>query len=136
MRTMIGLAAALCLAACSERPPDRPAAKGPAQQQASANLPDVSGGIPASFHGRWAATQKDCGKAGETGLDIAAYELHFYESSGQVTSVKATGPDEIHIVVALSGEGSLSQRTFRYRLIEGGSALFDVRSGLQRQRCG
>jgi hypothetical protein len=140
LMTSISLVAALCLAACNEpetAPSSAPApAPAPSQPEPSTQLPDVSTGIPAAFQGRWASTQADCEKHSETRLEIGADSMRFYESVGAVSSVKAVGPDEIHIVVALTGEGSSSQRSFRYRLLDGGSSLFDVRNGLQRQRCG
>jgi hypothetical protein len=135
LMTTIALGAALYLTACNEQQPEAPSAPAPSQPTPPVQLPDVSDGIPVAFQGRWAATQADCDKHSETRLEITADTMRFYESSGAVSSVKAIGPDEIHIIVALSGEGSASQRSFRYRLLDGGSQLFDVRNGLQRQRC-
>jgi hypothetical protein len=134
MRTMIGLAAALGLAACGEPASNAPATTPPAE--APATGPVTLNTIPANFQGVWAATEADCTAPAETRLVIAANELTFYESSGPVASVTAENPTEIHLVVALTGEGALSQRTFRYRLLEDGAALFDVRNGLTRRRCG
>jgi len=133
-RLMTSLAAALCVAACGEGAPQRTADSSKAETP-PADWPAVDDGIPATFRGVWAATEADCEKPAETRLEITADRLRFYESSGPVASVEATGPDEIRIAVPLSGEGATAQRTFRYRLIKGGNVLFDVRNGLERVRC-
>ena len=135
MRPLAALTALLCLAACDERTPaDRPAAA--ASNEAAAPAPAVkSKTVPAAFQGVWAATMKDCDKPAETRLEITAERLRFYESSGPVASVEASGPNEILVVVPLTGEGATSQRSFRYRLLGDGDRLFDVRNGLERARC-
>jgi hypothetical protein len=91
--------------------------------------------VPAAFQGLWAATENDCAKPSESRLAVAADSLTFYESRGPVASVKQAGSDEVLIAIPLRGEGETSERTFRYRLIDGGAGLFDVRSGLTRVRC-
>jgi hypothetical protein len=131
MRSLKAILAALCLAACGDQTPQTPSKAAPQP----ADWPAVDDGIPTAFQGVWAATAADCTKPAETRLEITADHLRFYESSGPVASVEATGPDEIRIVVSLSGEGAAAQRSFRYRLIDGGTALFDVRNGLERHRC-
>ena len=132
MKALAALTALLCLAACGEQAP-------PAQGGGSkaADVPAVvkSKTVPAAFQGVWAATMKDCDKPAETRLEITADRLRFYESSGPVASVEASRPDEILIIVALTGEGATSQRSFRYRLLGEGDRLFDVRNGLERARC-
>jgi len=118
-------------AGAPEEPVAAPSTPSPTPEPAPADMKT----IPATFRGVWAATEDDCVKPAETRMEIGAGQLQLYESSGSIASVEATGPDEIHIVVLLSGEGATSQRSFRYRLIEGGAALFDVRNGLVRRRC-
>lgn len=130
MRSLKATLAALCLAACGDPAADRR----PSAADAPAEPPELQA-IPAAFQGVWAATPADCAPPAETRLEIAADHLRFYESSGPLASVTSPDPSEIHIVVALSGEGALSQRSFRYRLIEDGRGLFDVRNGLTRIRC-
>ena len=130
MRSLNVLLAALCLAACGE-----PGANAPASAPTASQEPTRLQTIPRPFHGVWAATVEDCAKPAETRLEITAERLKFYESSGPVASVDTSDPSEILITVALTGEGAASQRTFRYRLIDDGSALFDVRNGLRRVRC-
>lgn len=130
MRPLAALTALLCLAACGEQTPTA----------TSPNLADApavvkSDTVPVAFHGVWAATMKDCDAPAETRLEIAADRLRFYESSGPVASVEATGATEILVVVSLSGEGANSRRSFRYRLLGDGDRLFDVRNGLERARC-
>lgn len=131
--TMISLSALLGAAACSEPAPPAPIPSEAAPPPA--DWPNVENGVPAAFQGVWAASAADCEKPAETRLEIATDHLRFYESSGPVASVEATGPDEIHVTVSLSGEGAAAQRSFRYRLIRDGSTLFDVRNGLERLRC-
>lgn len=151
MRKILPLLAALTLAACSQpapsedsgRPADSPATAdngpatpGPAPSPAPEPAPEPQAQtIPAAFHGVWAATSQDCKAPAETRLEIGADRLRFYESSGTVKSVDSSKPDEILVAVALSGEGAMSQRSFRYRLLEDGEELFDVRNGLRRIRC-
>ena len=125
MRCLNVLLAALWLAACTEPAPGSQAPAGPTQLQS----------IPAAFHGVWAATETDCEPPAETRLEIAADRLRFYESSGPVSAVEAREPAEILITIPLTGEGAASIRTFRYRLLEDGQVLFDVRNGLTRRRC-
>jgi hypothetical protein len=141
----LSLLLALGLGACAEpasnaqpepQPTPEAAAPSPDPTPAPKPEPEETQVIPAAFRGVWAATTEDCVRPAETRLQIAADQLTFYESSGPVESVEAISPAEIHIVVSLTGEGASSQRSFRYRLVEDGSALFDVRNGLQRIRCG
>jgi len=130
------VAIAIVLTACGERsaPPHPAAPSQAAPTIAGAAVVDPRA-VPAAFQGVWAATENDCAKPSESRLAVAADSLTFYESRGAVASVKQTGPDEILIAIPLRGEGETSERTFRYRLIDGGAALFDVRSGLTRVRC-
>lgn len=128
------LAIAFALAAC-DAPTSGARGGAPAAEAPTApGLVTDPRQMPASFQGLWAAMESECA-AGETRLEIAARRLTFHESSGEVALVEETGTDEIRVTVPLRGEGSESQRTFRYRLIEDGQALFDVRNGLTRRRC-
>lgn len=134
----LALAAALVgLAACGKQQPKAPAA--PASQAGTSATSGTAvtdpKAVPAAFQGVWAATEDDCAKPSESRLTVAANTLTFYESRGPVGLVEASGPDEILIHIPLTGEGEKSERTFRYRLINDGSGLFDVRSGLTRIRC-
>ena len=133
MRPLAAVTALLCLAACGEQTSQDPAATSPNGGAAPAVV--KSDTVPAAFQGVWAATLKDCDVPAETRLEIAADHLRFYESSGPVASVEATGATEILVVVSLSGEGANSRRSFRYRLLGDGDRLFDVRNGLERARC-
>lgn len=130
------LAAMICVAACDaqkpQTPPPAPAKSATAISGTGVTDPSA---VPVAFQGLWAATEEDCAKPAETRLDVGAEHLTFYESRGPVASVESTGPDEIRIAVQLSGEGEARQATYRYRLIQNGAALFDVRSGLTRYRC-
>jgi len=132
----LALAAALVgLAACNEQKPQTAPASTPATSTISGTAVLNPKVVPVAFQGVWAATDDDCAKPGETRLTVAADSLAFYESRGSVGSVESAGADEIIVHVPLTGEGETSERTFRYRLINGGSGLFDVRSGLTRIRC-
>ncbi|HYG28462.1 MAG TPA: hypothetical protein VD906_16370 [Caulobacteraceae bacterium] len=122
------LIALLCLAACDEPPPR--SAPAPAVSTAAA----VAGAavtdpktVPPAFRALWAVSDCD----GEV-MEIAANTLSVGEGRAAVASVVATGPNEIRIAVTLPSGGL---RSFRYRLIDDGAALFDVRSGLTRRRC-
>jgi hypothetical protein len=127
---------ALAVAGCGQRTASSQPA---AQSQVS---PSIAGAavvdpkaVPVAFQGVWAATEDDCAKPSESRLAVAADSLNFYESRGPVLSVEGVGSDEILVAVAVRGEGEAGRRTFRYRLINGGAGLFDVRSGLTRVRC-
>ena len=133
MKALAALTALLCLAACGEQSSQNPTAT--SQNETAAPAVVKSETVPAAFQGVWAATMEDCDAPAETRLEIAADRLRFYESSGPVASVEASRPDEILIIVALTGEGATSQRSFRYRLLGEGDRLFDVRNGLERARC-
>ena len=135
MKTL-SLAAMIALSACGQQKPQTP----PASAEKTAG--SISGtevvdpkAVPAAFRGLWAASEADCAKPAETRLEVGANHLTFYESRGPVASVEATGPDEIRVAIQLTGEGETNQATYRYRLIQNGAALFDVRSGLTRYRC-
>ncbi len=133
MRLINVLLATVCLAACGEPASRTGAANGASGPEA----PEVRNltAVPANFQGVWAATEDDCAAPSETRLEITAGRMRFYESSGEVGSVEARGGDEVLIVIPLTGEGTRSQRSFRYRLLDGGQRLFDVRNGLTRIRC-
>jgi len=136
MRLFPAVAIALGLAGCGERnAPSQPAAPSQAAPTiAGAAVVDPKA-VPVAFQGVWAATEDDCAKPSESRLAVAADSLTFYESRGPVVSVEGVAPDEILVAVAVRGEGEAGQRTFRYRLINGGAGLFDTRSGLTRIRC-
>ena len=136
MKKLSLAAAMICLVACDQQKPSTPP-PAPAKSASAISGTEVTDptAVPAAFQGLWAATEDDCAKPAETRLEVGADHLTFYESRGPVASVEATGPDEIRIAVQLSGEGEARQATYRYRLIQNGAALFDVRSGLTRYRC-
>lgn len=123
------LASLLCLAACDEaaRAPSAPPASTTATLKGAAVTDPQS--VPPAFRAVW--TVSDCDEPYET-LEIAAGAITIEKSRAPVASVEATGPDEVRIAVIPAGG---RQRTFRYRLINGGEALFDVRTGLTRSRC-
>ena len=135
MTRAAALILALTLCACGQPAPDG-AARPPAAAEAPApGLVADPKAMPVAFHGVWAATDADCAPASPTRLEIAADRLRFADDSGPVARVEALGPAEVRVAVPLEGQGAEGQRTFRYRLIEDGQALFDVRSGLTRRRC-
>lgn len=129
-------AAVVCLAGCGQQKPQTPPAPAPKAAASISGTEVVDPkAVPAAFRGLWAATEADCAKPTETRLEVGADHLTFYESRGPVAAVEATGPDEIRIAVQLTGEGETREATYRYRLIQNGAALFDVRNGLTRYRC-
>ena len=124
------LAALLCLSGCNEPAPPAPAAP-PVNTAATLKGAAVTDpkSVPPAFRAIW--TVSDCDEPYET-LEIAIDAITIEENRAPVASVEATGPDEILIAV-IPGGGR--QRTFRYRLTDGGENLFDVRTGLTRSRC-
>ena len=136
MKSLSLAAAMICLAACGQQKPQTPP-PAPAKSASAISGTEVTDpkAVPLAFQGLWAATEADCARPTETRLEVGADHLTFYESRGPVASVETTGQDEIRIAVQLSGEGEARQATYRYRLIQNGAALFDVRSGLTRYRC-
>ena len=74
-------------------------------------------------------------------LQHSPFVLGFFLAAGALLAhwlfglVLAVSPVLILIIVALTGEGATSQRSFRYRLLGEGDRLFEVRNGLERARC-
>ncbi len=91
-------AAALVLAACGREAPGNDAAPAPS--------PDAEAeGIPALFHGTYAADAAACGRPDDSRLAVSATELRFHESIGTVREVAAEAPRRIRVASGFEGEG-------------------------------
>ena len=91
-------------------------------------------GIPAAFQGRWSRSAATCGKPGdEMRLAISADSLIFYESVGEVTSVKRIAPDHVEVRADYNGEGDRWSDVANLRLSEDGQAL--TIGNVRRVRC-
>jgi len=99
------------------------------------------GGIPAAFQGIWMAEPRLCHAryTDESWLRVEADRITYYESSGPVLTVVGRGPDEIGLIMELSGEGSTWLHLVRLRLEGGGDRLAMEAVGLEgvvtRVRC-
>lgn len=119
----------------AEQPAPTPQPATPASPASEPSAADGGSQIPARFQGRYASTAAACAQQGdESQLQLLAQRVVFHESSGSVTAVQTNG-DAIAITAQLTGEGETWERTSRFRLEEGDSALADVEHGMRRVRC-
>lgn len=96
--------------------PARPGA-GAATQVTSATR------IPAGYHGRWAASARDCARPHEGELTVTPTALRFWESEGEVQRVSAAGPRRVDVTGRFTGEGQSWTRTHRMALDASGERL-------------
>lgn len=83
--------------------------------------------IPSHFHGEWNSRLADCGTANnETMMDIKAGTVEFYESTGRVRGAFLDGPNDILIVLELTGEEETSTTAFRYSISPDGKRLTEL----------
>jgi hypothetical protein len=62
--------------------------------------------VPTAFRGTWSGSRSTCGKPGDDmALAISGDRLVFYESVGQVMTVKLLSPRSIRLTATYSGEG-------------------------------
>lgn len=91
--------------------------------------------IPAAFQGTWAASAEAC-SGDVTHLVVQASRIEFYESVGEVLTVRTVAGDGIEVNLRLSGEGDTWEETYGFRVSDDGQTLTDTGSGLVRVRCG
>lgn len=91
--------------------------------------------IPTRFRGEYAADADACTSPDHVSrLAIDASHLQFYESSGTVTAVDASG-DRVGITAAFTGEGEQYQATYHFTLSGDGTVLTDTDHDMARRRC-
>jgi len=80
--------------------------------------------IPVAFRGTWSGSRSTCGKPGnDMALAISADRLVFYESVGQVMTVKPLSPRSIRVNATYSGEGDTWMSSATLTLSADGNAL-------------
>lgn len=148
MKHLPALAALFLLAACSgeEPAPEATASEPSAQASASpsatpapteATLTEV----PAAFRGYWDYVDGQCASWSDAQLTIEPRRLTFYESTGDVTTVRQPDADTVVLTMAMSGEGDTWTEETTYRLLDGGKVLesnFTAADGgepFRRKRC-
>lgn len=149
MKRSILLALPLALAACSEEPaapPDandsveRPATPEP---EAPAPTPVASPSaspaatpaamIPGRFRGEWNRVAADCGTGrNDSRLRIEPGRVRFYESSGEVVSVREEGRT-VTVRARFTGEGETWEADRSFTLSADGDTL--ISDGMKRTRC-
>lgn len=122
----------------AETPPPAepvPRAGQPVSGTPAAPPPETAGAVPEAFRGRYARDAAACARAGdESRLSIEANRIAFHESSGAIIGVTGDG-GEAAITARLSGEGETWERTYRFRLADGGRSIIDAEGGMRRVRC-
>ncbi len=93
--------------------------------------------IPAPYLGKWDATAEDCGRASIMTLTIAADELRFHESIGEINIVTEEGPNAITIAGPFEGEGESWDGSLRLELSTDRNTLTVTNNGTPstRVRC-
>ena len=130
------------LAACSGQDGAQDAATGddaaaPAAAASTATLNE----IPAAFLGYWDYVEGTCANWSDAQLTIEPRRLQFYESSGDVTSVRQPDATTIVLTMAMTGEGDSWTEESTYRLLDGGQVLEssfdgpDAGEPFRRKRC-
>lgn len=146
MKRSILLALPLVLAACSEEPaapPDandsagRPATPEPAAPSPTPAASPSAGlavaTIPARFRGEWNRVAADCGTGrNDSRLRIEPERLRFYESSGEVVSVREDGRT-VTVRARFTGEGETWEADRSFTLSADGDTL--ISDGTKRTRC-
>ncbi len=93
-----------------------------------------AGEIPVAFRGNWSGSKASCTKAGDDlRLAVSANSLTFYESVGEVTSVKQVAPNQVKLSADYSGEGNTWSENSTLMLADGGNAL--TIGKMKRVRC-
>ena len=100
-------------------------------------------GLPAAFLGRWGMTEADCdvSRSDTKGLvTISSKSLKFYESLGELKSMKMVSPIEINAHFAFSGEGQSWTKDMTLKLENGGTTLVrvekDPTATIRHKKCG
>lgn len=134
---IIAMAACQPAAADKAEPPAPPSAPTAPEAPAAPQPPEAPSGIPAEFQGHWIADLSACATSQhDSNLVVEAERVTFWESSGEVKSVKVDGR-KLNIVVAMEGEGETWDGDYTFQLSEDGKTLTDVTEGqpFARKRC-
>ena len=144
MLTLAVLLAAGCTAPDTDSDTAAPSAATPATNPPPAAAPGDSvaaapepadATVPTRFQGDYAANAAACNSpAHESHLAVTATRIEFHESSGDITSVDASGHD-IDITARVTGEGETRDVGYSFMLSEDGGTLTDTVNGMQRVRC-
>ena len=94
--------------------------------------------IPKAFQGVWNVDLASCGeRTNDTGLRVGPSKLEFYESEGEVKSVRVRDPRSIVVTAASVGEGEKWDSQMKLELSAGGDILVVKSEGsdFARLRC-
>jgi hypothetical protein len=104
--------------------------------------PEMAGGIPAAFHGRWGMTPADCTstRGDAKGLvTIDAGSIKFFESQGILTKVTLNAPENFTGTFAFTGEGQSWTNSQNLKLTDSSNTLIrsetDVAQSYSYKRC-
>ncbi|MGE8132983.1 hypothetical protein ACQKO5_05190 [Novosphingobium subterraneum] len=133
------LAAPLALAACSDPSPEPGASAtpslAPTVSESEAMVPPVSpaasapaadGVFPVAMRGKWGVNAADCNPArgdDKGAITVGERSVKFYESVGEIASVKDIDRNTLRAVFDYEGEGMKWQRDASYKLEDGGKTL-------------
>lgn len=90
---------------------------------ATPETPAPLSSIPAEFLGVWDAETGTCSRESDLRLEISPQEIVFYESFGQVVTVKRIGDATVEIALAMQGEGQTWSNTERLTVSGDGQIL-------------
>ncbi len=98
--------------------------------------------IPEQFRGKWDYVQGTCAPESDLRLEVTANDLMFYESVGEVESVKVENDNQVVVELSMSGEGETWTERTRLTLTNGGNMLTPVDADgeqagtpMPRERC-
>lgn len=79
--------------------------------------------IPAQFLGVWDYIEGSCDSASDLRMEVGQRRIVFYESVGDVTSIKAENDNAVVVGMSMSGEGDSWTQSTRLTLEDGGDRL-------------
>ncbi|MEP2550512.1 MAG: hypothetical protein ABJH26_04390, partial [Marinomonas sp.] len=79
--------------------------------------------IPAAFHGTWDYTKGTCADESDLRMEVSEGQIIFYESVGQVRSIKAKDEMTLDVTLAMEGEGEVWTNVTRLVLSDDGAIL-------------
>ena len=79
--------------------------------------------VPEPFRGVWDTAQGSCNPNSDLRVEIGSNSFRFYESTGEVTGIRADGADAIVVEFAMEGEGERWTMRRRFTLSDGGERL-------------
>lgn len=143
MRIVLVVVAGVALAACEPAKPNvAPTSPSPSEPVTAAPAPVVTAApadmqsIPAAYLGKWDATAEACAQPSIDTLTIAANELRFHESIGEINSITQDG-DGIVVAGPFEGEGESWDGSMRLALSADQNTLTLTNNGkpVTRVRC-